>query len=519
MGDYSKALEFYEKALEIREKALPPNHPSLVASYNNVSGVYNAMGEYSKALEFYEKALEIREKALPPNHPSLAASYNNVGGVYNAMGEYSKALEFYEKYLEMTKTALPPNHPDLGTSYNNIGGVYDDMGDYSKALEFYEKALEIREKALPRNHPDLTTSYNNIGLMYDNMGDYSKALEFYEKALEIREKALPPNHLSLAASYNNIGMAYFAMDNYSEALSFLEKALAIRQKTLPPTHPLIQTTTNYNIFYFYSIIFSLFICIMSIPLNSIDCPCLTNDCLQILIQHYSIHTTNDFALWLIKSLDKNKHLSSSIIECIQSCIIAHTANIEYRQISNRNSYKLNYLLFDNENILKDKCHLIFIYEYFNQNQWNKFFNIFLLRLFLENESIKINYINTNISLFDLNYFYYNYCCLNEKIFLQRNNLFEKFFFFNQCFHLETFENQLNFIENNQNSFQILIIDDFFSLIKPYLNLDRRIKAKILQLTYRLNRLAQKQSILIINGIILNTKKTYKKCSRKFSHHK
>jgi hypothetical protein len=53
---------------------------------------------------------------------------------------------------------------------------------------------------------------------------------------------------------------------------------------------------------------------------------------------------------------------------------------------------------------------------------------------------------------------------------------------------------------------LLIIDDLFSLIKPYLNLDRRIKTKILQLTYRLNRLAQKQSILVLTGIIFNRKK-------------
>lgn len=250
---------------------------------------------------------------------------------------------------------------------------------------------------------------------------------------------------------------------------------------------------------------------MSISLNSIDCPCLTNDCLNILIEQYSIYTTNDFLLWLTKSIDQNKYLSTSTIECIQACIIVHTATILNREIFDRNSYKLNYLLFDNENFLKTKYHLIFIYEYFNQNQWNEFFNIFLLRLFLKNQSIKIKYLNTNISLFDLNYFYSYYCNLNETIKSQRNDLFEKFFYFNQCFSLENFENELIVMENNQENIQILIIDDFFSLIKPYLNLDRRIKGKILQLTYRLNRLAQKKSILIINGIILNSKKQIKNC--------
>lgn len=243
---------------------------------------------------------------------------------------------------------------------------------------------------------------------------------------------------------------------------------------------------------------------MSIPLNSIDCPCLTNDSLSILNEHYSISTTNDFLLWLRKSFDdRTKYLSLKTIECIQSCIIAHTASIQPRRISNRNVYKVNYSLFDNEILLTSQRHLIFIYEYFNQNQWNRFFNIFLIRLFLENESIQINYINTNRSLFDIEYFYSDYCCSNEK----SEDIFEKRFFINQCLHLEELENQLTFIENNENSCPILIIDDLFTLIKPYLGLDKRIKSKILQLTYRLNRLAQQKSILILNGIILNTKRS------------
>jgi hypothetical protein len=131
-------------------------------------------------------------------------------------------------------------------------------------------------------------------------------------------------------------------------------------------------------------------------------------------------------------------------------------------------------------------------------QWNDFFNVFLIRLFIENNPIRIKYINTNISLFDVKYFDSNYFHLND--------LFAKFFYFDHYFDLETFENELTLLETNSESIDLLIIDDLFSLIKPYLNLDRRIKTKILQLTYRLNRLAQKQSILVLTGIIFNRKK-------------
>lgn len=246
---------------------------------------------------------------------------------------------------------------------------------------------------------------------------------------------------------------------------------------------------------------------MSILLNSIDCPYLTNDCLNILIEHYSIHTTNDFLLYFKKSsAEINKHLPLNTIECIHSCILAHTGVLLNREIKERHNFQVNYLLFDQENLFKIKRHLIFIYEYFNQDKWNEFFNIFLIRLFIQNPLIKIKYLNTNRSLFDLNYFYSYYCNLNTTIENQRNDIFEKSFYFDQCFDLETFESELKLLENNNHeSIQILILDDFFSLIKSYLNLDRRIKNKILQLTYHLNRLAQKQSILIINGIIFNTK--------------
>jgi hypothetical protein len=239
---------------------------------------------------------------------------------------------------------------------------------------------------------------------------------------------------------------------------------------------------------------------MSISLKSIDCPCLTADCLNNLIEQYSIHTINDFTLWLFNSSDRNKYLSSNTIECIQSCIIAHTASIRQREISERKLYKVNYFLFDKENLFQNRRHLIFIYENFNQNQWNEFFNIFLIRLFIENKSIKIKYFNTNISLFDIKYFDSNYSHLIK---IERNHFLEKFFYFNHYFDLDTFEQELILMENNLESFEIIIIDDLFSLIKPYLNLDKHIKGKILQLTYRLNRLAQKQSILILSGIIFN----------------
>ena len=249
---------------------------------------------------------------------------------------------------------------------------------------------------------------------------------------------------------------------------------------------------------------------MSLPLSSIDCPSLTAACLQDLIEKESIRSTTDFLLWLSEEhTEQERWLTPSSVQCIQSCIIAQTASLLRRPINRTEGrvYHLDYPLLDNEHLLHGQRHLLVIYESLNQQLWNHLFNGLLLRLLFVNPSTKVKYINTNASLFDLKYFYEHYCSTDETIRCQRDALFEKSFFFHPCYHLDTLETELTSMETNGNeeSMGIVIIDDLLSLIRPYLGLDHRIRGKVLQLTYRLNRLAQKQSLLIITGLILTSK--------------
>lgn len=229
---------------------------------------------------------------------------------------------------------------------------------------------------------------------------------------------------------------------------------------------------------------------MSISLNSIDCRYLTDEFRQILLEKYSIATSNDFLLWSCQSSCKtNEHFSHEILQCIQTCIIAHTATILSRKTNiKRRIYRMNYTLFDEEDFFENHRHVMIIYEYFNQYQWNELFHHFLIRLMVNNSSTRIHYFNTNITLIDMKYI--------------REDAID----FSHTFDLENFDKQLSSMENNRQGLDLIIIDDFFALIKPYLNLERRIKHYILQLIYRLNRLAQTHSILILTGLILPSKK-------------
>ncbi len=236
-GDYEESLSHYRRNIMYRKRVLGKDHPSTVASYNNIGGVYDSMGDYGKALEYYKKALAIKERTLGRDHPSTATSYNNIGGVYDSMGDYGKALECHKKALAIREGTLGSDHPSTATSYNNIGLVYKSMGDYGKALDYYDKALAIHEGTLGSDHPSTATSYNNIGLVYDSMGDYGKALEYYKKALAIREGTLGSDHPSTATSYNNIAVLYYNSGDYKQSLNYFYKTLEILEPILGKEHP------------------------------------------------------------------------------------------------------------------------------------------------------------------------------------------------------------------------------------------------------------------------------------------
>ncbi|MBO94227.1 MAG: hypothetical protein CMI32_04930 [Opitutales bacterium] len=49
------------------------------AAYDSLAKDYYDAGNYDKAIAYYEKALAIDLKTLDPEHPQIVATYNNVG--------------------------------------------------------------------------------------------------------------------------------------------------------------------------------------------------------------------------------------------------------------------------------------------------------------------------------------------------------------------------------------------------------------------------------------------------------
>lgn len=247
---------------------------------------------------------------------------------------------------------------------------------------------------------------------------------------------------------------------------------------------------------------------MSISLSSIDCPSLTESFLKLLDEKHSIRTIFDLFRW--KNRPK-EICSSETFRCVENCAIVQTGVLLPRSISEKEliSFRLDFSLIDRENLLRTKRHLTFIYQDFNTNQWNKWFNTLLMRLFRFNPSINVILINTNPNLFDVKFFFSEFFSTNDFLRQKSEEIFQRNFSLRTCFHLDHFDEQLTQMENDVDLLtqQVLIIDDLFTLIRPFLGLDQRIRQKISQITYRLNRLAQERSLLVIDGLVLSSKRS------------
>ena len=74
---------------------LGPDHPSTLASRNNLADAYRDAGRLDEAIALYEQTLEDSTRILGPAHPVTLTSRNNLAGAYRAAGRMEDAEKLF----------------------------------------------------------------------------------------------------------------------------------------------------------------------------------------------------------------------------------------------------------------------------------------------------------------------------------------------------------------------------------------------------------------------------------------
>ena len=201
---------------------LGPDHPSTLASRNNLAYAYRDAGRLDDAIPLFEQNLEDRTRILGPDHPDTLTSRNNLANAYQAAGRLTDAIPLFEQNLDDRTRILGPHHPHTLTSRNNLANAYQAAGRLDDAIPLFEQNLDDRTRILGPHHPHTLTSRNNLAYVYQDAGRLDDAIPLFEQTRTDFEDLLGPHHPVTLTLRNNLASAYRAAGRTEEAAALFE---------------------------------------------------------------------------------------------------------------------------------------------------------------------------------------------------------------------------------------------------------------------------------------------------------
>ena len=125
-------------AVEHLGEVLGPDHPSTLASRNNLAGAHESAGRLGQAIALYEQTLADRLRILGPDHPDTLASRNNLAYAHQAAGRLDQAIPLYEQNLTDSLRILGPDHPSTKIFRNNLASAYQAAGRSEDATALFD---------------------------------------------------------------------------------------------------------------------------------------------------------------------------------------------------------------------------------------------------------------------------------------------------------------------------------------------------------------------------------------------
>ena len=267
-GYFPESKILLTDVLEARERTLGAEHPSTLASVNNLANCLRAMGQLKDAEALFRRALEAQERTLGAEHPSTLNSVNSFALCLQGMGQLKDAEALHRRALEASERTLGAEHPSTLDSVNDLAVCLKGMGQLKDAEALYRRALEASERTLGAEHPSTLTSVSNLAmrlqaraleahertptlnsvnsfaLCLQRMGQLKDAEALYRRALEARERTLGAEHPSTLTSVNDLAVYLKGMGQLKDAEALYRRALEAQERTLGAEHPSTLTSVN-----------------------------------------------------------------------------------------------------------------------------------------------------------------------------------------------------------------------------------------------------------------------------------
>ena len=229
---------------------LGPDHPSTLASRNNLADAYRDAGRLDEAITLHKQTLTDRTRILGPHHPDTLTTRHNLASAYQTAGRLHEAIPQYEQTLEDRTRILGPHHPDTLTTRNNLAKACLGTSKLEDAIAQRDSILKPRIDILTADGPVTLASRNNLANAHYNAGRINEAITLHQQNLLNCVRTLGLDHPNTLTIRDNLGSTYQAAGRLDEAIALFEQTLEDRTRILGPDHP-DTLTTRHNLAYTY----------------------------------------------------------------------------------------------------------------------------------------------------------------------------------------------------------------------------------------------------------------------------
>jgi tetratricopeptide (TPR) repeat protein len=231
MNYYDKALPALEMSLAIKRKKYKQNAASIAIVVTNLAELYRRKGDWAKAEALHLEAISDKELELGPEHPTLIASLNDLALVFRDEKKLDEALPYLERAMSLARKGTHEGHKaELATTLHNMAEIRSGKGEKDDAFKLYEEALAIRKAELGPDHPHVGETLNSFANLLLSMNKGEEALGLYDEAIRIRKTEFGSSDNRTLSVMTNKAMALDRIGRKDEAEALRAEVRTLREK-------------------------------------------------------------------------------------------------------------------------------------------------------------------------------------------------------------------------------------------------------------------------------------------------
>jgi tetratricopeptide (TPR) repeat protein len=191
-GRLDKAEKLYLVGLELVAALRLEQTAAHGTTLLNYAGVLAELKQYQKALDLYRQTEAIYDSLEIRDGYQRAALSNNISHMLSKLGRAGESTRYAEESLK-TVCSLQGHDIEKATSYATLAARQMEAGRYGNALENLLESERIFVSAQGQRHPHYAGTLNSLGDLYAIQGKQSEAEAAYTKALNILEESQGKN--------------------------------------------------------------------------------------------------------------------------------------------------------------------------------------------------------------------------------------------------------------------------------------------------------------------------------------